>query len=92
MLVEPSPLRHHPRVSSTPLPSLDPIKGKAGDPPREKDEKPQDIPQLLKINISSNILFFPFLETWDRLPLSRLVTPTQALRCKEIQNSSPRWT
>jgi hypothetical protein len=28
-----------------------------------------------------------FSETWDRFPLSQLVTPTQALRCKEIQYS-----
>jgi hypothetical protein len=28
----------------------------------------------------------PF-ETWARFPLSQLVTPTQALRCKEIQYS-----
>jgi hypothetical protein len=30
-------------------------------------------------------------ETWARFPLSQLVTPTQALRCKVIQYS-PRWT
>jgi hypothetical protein len=28
-------------------------------------------------------------ETWARFPLSQLVTPTQALRCKEIQYSPP---
>jgi hypothetical protein len=28
-----------------------------------------------------------FFETWARFPLSQLVTPTQALRCKEIQYS-----
>jgi hypothetical protein len=28
-----------------------------------------------------------FFETWAQFPLSRLVTPTQALRCKEIQHS-----
>jgi hypothetical protein len=32
--VGPSPLRHRPRVLPTPLPSLDLIKGEAGDPPR----------------------------------------------------------
>jgi hypothetical protein len=60
--IEPSPLRHRPRVSSTPLPSLDPIKGKAGDSPREgKNEgrKPQDTPQLLR-SISQAIYSFPF--------------------------------
>jgi hypothetical protein len=41
------------------------------------------------INISSNTSLSSSLETWDRLPLSQLVTPTQALRCKEIQNSPP---
>jgi hypothetical protein len=40
-----------------------------------------------EINISSNTPLYSFFETWDRLPLSRLVTPTQALRCKEIQYS-----
>jgi hypothetical protein len=35
-------------------------------------------------------LYSHFLsETWDRLPLSQLVTLTQALRCKEIQYSPP---
>jgi hypothetical protein len=35
-----------------------------------------------------SFVFSLFLsETWDRLPLSQLVTPTQALRCKEIQYS-----
>jgi hypothetical protein len=57
--VEPSPLRHRPRVSSTPLPSLDPIKGKAGDPPREGEgRKPQDT-QLLR-STSQAIYFFSF--------------------------------
>jgi hypothetical protein len=32
---------------------------------------------------------YSLFETWDRLPLSQLVTPTQALRCKEIQYSPP---
>jgi hypothetical protein len=50
--VEPSPLRHHPRVSSTPLPPPDPIKGKAGDPPRDegrqttKDENHKTFPSF----------------------------------------------
>jgi hypothetical protein len=33
-------------------------------------------------------LYSPFFsETWDRFPLSQLVTPAQALRYKEIQYS-----
>jgi hypothetical protein len=42
-----------------------------------------------EINIWSKTLFFSFLETWDRLPLSQLVTPIQALQCKEIQYYLP---
>jgi hypothetical protein len=69
-------------------------KGRQGTPLRTKNEgrrtkTTRHLPAS-KINISSNILFFPFLETWDRFPLSQLVTPTQALRCKKIQYfSSP---
>jgi hypothetical protein len=38
-----------------------------------------------KINL---LLYFHFsFETWARFPLSQLVTPTQALRCKKIQFS-----
>jgi hypothetical protein len=40
------------------------------------------------ISQAISFVFSLFLsETWDRLPLSQLVTPTQALRCKEIQYS-----
>jgi hypothetical protein len=46
-----------------------------------------DISHTPEINISSNTPLYSFFETWDRFPLSRLVTPTQALRCKEIQHS-----
>jgi hypothetical protein len=47
----------------TPLPSLDPIKGKARDLPREKtrDEKPQDTPQLLRLTSQAIYSFFLFL-------------------------------
>jgi hypothetical protein len=48
-----------------------------------------DIFSTSEINISSNTPFYSFLETWDRFPLSQLVTPTQALRCKKIQYSPP---
>jgi hypothetical protein len=89
-----------PRDLSTHLPSLDPIKGKAGDLPRgttdneqrrtnNERRKPQDIPQLLRSTSQAIYSFFPLLETWGRIPLSQLVTPTQTLRCKEIQNSPP---
>jgi hypothetical protein len=70
------------------LPSLDPIKGKAGDSTKGGQGKKQVITPPQKINISSNFLCTLF-ETWDRLPLSQLVTPTQALRCKEIQYFPP---
>jgi hypothetical protein len=35
----------------------------------------------------SPLYSFTSFETWARCPLSQLVTPTQAPRCKEIQNS-----
>jgi hypothetical protein len=72
-----------------------PIKGQAralqGGGMDEQSQKPSTSKQRQKINISSNLpctLTFP-LETWARFPLSQLVTPTQALRCKEIQYSPP---
>jgi hypothetical protein len=54
----------------------------------KKKHKTSFVPTLA-INISSNTPPFSSLETWDRFPLSELVTPTQALWCKEIQNSPP---
>jgi hypothetical protein len=48
-----------------------------------------DVSSTSEINISSNTPFYSFVETWDRFPLSQLVNPTQALRCKEIQYSPP---
>jgi hypothetical protein len=44
-----------------------------------------DISHTFEINISSDTLLYSFFETSDWLPLSQLVTPTQALWCKEIQ-------
>jgi hypothetical protein len=49
-----------------------------------RDEHKTDIFSISAINISSNTLPYFSLETWDRFPLSQLVTPMQALRCKEI--------
>jgi hypothetical protein len=51
-----------------------------------KDKKVRHLPTS-EINISSNTPLYSFFETWDWLPLSQLVTPTKALRCKEIQFS-----
>jgi hypothetical protein len=77
-------LRHLP-VS---LPPLDPIKGKAGD--STKGGRRSKSSSHRRRSTSQAISFVLSLsETWDRLSLSQLVTPTQALRCKEIQYFSP---
>jgi hypothetical protein len=57
----------------------------------KRDRKKHEINVLSTsvINISSNTPLYSSLETWDRFPLSQLVIPTQALRCKEIQYSPP---
>jgi hypothetical protein len=78
-------LRHSPAS----LPPLDPIKGKAGDSTRggrKQKEKPSHHPTVEDQHLKKSPLYSHFLsKTWDRLPLSQLITPTQALRCKEIQ-------
>jgi hypothetical protein len=70
-----------------------PIKGQAGDlrgrtennGRREENQSPShQRDQHLK---QSPLYSHFFSETWDRFPLSQLVTPMQALRCKEIQYS-----
>jgi hypothetical protein len=70
-----------------------PIKGQAGDSTKRTEDnrrrKENQSPshqrdQHLK---QSPLYSHFFSETWDRFPLSQLVTPTQALRCKEIQYS-----
>jgi hypothetical protein len=79
-----------PRVCCKPYPLLESIKGEGKALSREKDGRRKnetDIFPTSEINISSNTLLYSFFKTWDRFPLSRLVTPTQALRCKEIQYS-----
>jgi hypothetical protein len=54
--------------------------------PANKQTRLQLTDQHLK---QSSLYSFVSLETWARFPLSQLVTPTQAPRCKEIQNSPP---
>jgi hypothetical protein len=54
-----------------------------------RDNTKTDVFSTSAINISSNTPPYFSLETWDWFPLSQLVTPTQALRCKEIQYSPP---
>jgi hypothetical protein len=74
------------------LPPLDPIKGQAGDSTRRMadGQSKSQSPSHHRRSTSQAISFILSLflsETWDLLPLSQLVTPTQALRCKEIQSS-----
>jgi hypothetical protein len=79
-----------PRVRCKPYPPLESIKGEGKELSREEDgrwENKTDIFPTFEINISSNTPLYSFFETWGRFLLSRLVTPTQALRCKEIQYS-----
>jgi hypothetical protein len=70
-----------PRVCCKPYPPLESIKGEGKELSRgtidnEGQKNKTDISHTPKINISSNIPLYSFFETWDRLPLSRLVTPT----------------
>jgi hypothetical protein len=75
------------------LPPLDPIKGKTGDSTKEGGGKrrTKSSPHHRRSTSQAISFVLSLPDTWDRLPLSQLVTPTQALRCKEIQYS-PRWT
>jgi hypothetical protein len=88
---ESSPLRHRLRVSlGLHLPYKREGRGLfRGEETMTTDDEDRRFSSTSEINISSNTPFYLFLETWDRLPLSQLVTPTQALRCKEIQHLSP---
>jgi hypothetical protein len=84
-------LLRHPLASLSPL---DPIRGKAGDSTKGDEQgkishHPTIEDQYLK---QSPLYSLSLSETWDRLSLSQLVTPTQALRCKQIQYFSPRLT
>jgi hypothetical protein len=65
------------------------IKGEGKEFSRREEEHEIDVLFTSAINISSNTPPYSSLETWNRFPLSHLVTPTQALRCKEIQYSPP---
>jgi hypothetical protein len=72
------------------LPPLDPIKGQAGGSTRRRangQAKASHHPTVEDQHLKQSLLYSHFFETWDLLPLSQLVTPTQALRCKEIQYS-----
>jgi hypothetical protein len=86
-----------PRVCCKPYPPLGSIKGegkellgkgeKKGETTdsRGQQKNKTNTSHTSEINISSNTPLYSFSETWDRFPLSWLVTPTQTLRCKEIQ-------
>jgi hypothetical protein len=80
-----------PRVCCKPYPPLESIKGEGKELSRGTNNggrtNKTDISPTSEINISSNTPLYSFFKTWDRLPLSQLVTPTQALRCKKIQYS-----
>jgi hypothetical protein len=53
-------------------------------------KKTSHLPTIEDQHINQSPLYFHFLsETWDRFPLSQLVTPTQALKCKDIQYPLP---
>jgi hypothetical protein len=82
-------LQGTPRFCCKPYSPLESIKGEGKKLSREDDRRKNeiDIFPTSEINISSNTPLYSFFETWDRSPLSRLVTPTQAVRCKEIQYS-----
>jgi hypothetical protein len=79
------------KASLTSLPPLDPIKEKAGDSTKGKKEKQGETshhPTIEDQHLKQSLLY-SLSETWDRLPLSQLVTPTKTLRCKEIQYFPP---
>jgi hypothetical protein len=51
-------------------------------------KKTSHLPTIEVQHLKQSPLYFHFLsEAWDRFPFSQLITPTQALRCKEIQYS-----
>jgi hypothetical protein len=69
-----------------------PIKGQAWALQGEADNRRRKTslyPAIEDQHLKQSPLYSHFFsETWDRFPLSQLLTPTQALRCKEIQHSS----
>jgi hypothetical protein len=87
--IDKTSLQRHPGIPA----SSYPIKGQAGalqrgttnNRKRETSLHPTKEDQHLKQSPLYSHLSF---KTWARFPLSQLITPTQALRCKEIQYSS----
>jgi hypothetical protein len=72
-----------------------PIKGQTGGSTSRRGtrddgrRKTSHLPTIEDQHLKQSPLYSHFFsETWDWFPLSQLVTPTQALRCKEIQYSS----
>jgi hypothetical protein len=78
-------LRHPPSS----LPPLDPIKGQAVDSTKRRTRKNESSPHRRRSTSQAIPFVLSLSETWDGLPLSQLVTPTQALRCKKIQYFPP---
>jgi hypothetical protein len=80
------------KAPPAPLPPLTLIKGQAGTLHGGQEnngrQKTSHLPTIEDQHLKQSPLYSHFFsETWDRFPLSQLVTPTQALRCKEIQYS-----
>jgi hypothetical protein len=55
---------------------------------KEKQGETSHHPTIEDQHLKQSLLY-SLSETWDRLPLSQLVTPTKTLRCKEIQYFPP---
>jgi hypothetical protein len=75
-------LSHHPGVSAFSWPYK--REGRGLYEGRRHKAKTSHHPTTEDQHLKQSPLYSLF-ETWDRLHLSQLVTPTQALRCKEIQ-------
>jgi hypothetical protein len=80
-------------IPSVPASSY-PIKGQAGGSTSGRGtrddgrRKTSHLPTIEDQHLKQSSLYSHFFsEIWDQFPLSQLVTPTQALRCKEIQYS-----
>jgi hypothetical protein len=79
--IDKTSLQRHPSVPA----SSYPIKGQARALKRARKGRRTTNHRQQKTNL---LLYSHFsIETWARFSLSQLVTPTQALRCKEIQYS-----
>jgi hypothetical protein len=80
------------KTPPTSLPPLTLLKGRQGTLQRGNGEqqttKNQSPSHQRDQHLKQSPLYSHFFsETWDRFPLSQLVTPTQALRCKKKQYS-----